>query len=79
MNKKVEEQYQVRRRTLIITKLTIGELRVLIAKARDNARKVLYKTKMIKSSFLHVTLSLHIGDSEDHLMKFQGQPQGRLT
>ena len=60
-----------------VKKLTIGELRVLIAKALDKAWKNLCKTEMMKDAFKDVGLSLNIDGSQDHLMKFQGQPQGR--
>ena len=43
----------------------------------DSAWKNLCKTKMMEKSFRDVGLSLHIDGSEDHLMKFQGQPAVR--
>ena len=40
--------------------MSIGELRVLMAKALDNAWKKLCKTKMMEDSFADVGLSLTI-------------------
>ena len=34
---------------------------------------------MMRKSFAHVGLSLNISGSEDHEMKFQGQPQGKTA
>ena len=48
-----------------------------VARALDTAWKNLCKTDMMRTSFRHVGLSLNIDGSEYHLMKFQGQPQGR--
>ena len=60
-------------------KLSIGELRVTIARALDIAWQNLCQTTMMESSFRDVGLSLNIDGSEDNLMSFQGQPKGRPT
>ena len=64
---------------LFVKKIKIGEFRFIIARALDTAWKNLYKTDMMRASFRDVGLSLNIDGSEDHLMKFQDQPQGRPT
>ena len=60
-------------------KLSLGELRVVIAKALDSAWKAMCQTNMMESAFRDVGLSLNIDGAEDHLMKFQGHPPGRPT
>ena len=74
---KVEEQYQHRLRTGETKKISISELRVLMAKALDAAWKKLCKGSMMETAFSDVGLSLNIDGSEDNRMKFQGQPPGR--
>ena len=71
---KVEQQYQHRLRTGVTKKLSIGELRVLIAKALDVSWKDSCKGNMMESAFADVTLSLNIDGSQ---MKSPGQPRGR--
>ena len=69
----VEEQYKKRRSTGIEKKMSIGELRILMAKELDLAWKELCKADIMRASFADVGLSLNIDGSEDHRMKFQGQ------
>ena len=64
-------------RILIMPMMSIGELRVLMAKELDRAWKKLCEGAMMKSSFERVELSLNIDGSEDHKMKFQGQSPGK--
>ena len=58
-------------------KMRIGELRVLMARALDVAWKKLCESEMMEKAFADVGLSLNIDGSEDHKMKFQGQPEGK--
>ena len=53
-----------------LKKISLKELRILIAKALDIAWKNLCKTTMMESSFSDVGLSLNVNGSEDHLMRF---------
>ena len=48
-----------------------------MAKALDVAWKELCETDMMEKSFADIRLSLNIDGSEDHKMKFQGQPRGK--
>ena len=48
-----------------------------MAKELDLAWKELCKGDMMEKSFRNVELSLNIEGSEDHEMKFQGQPKGK--
>ena len=57
--------------------MRIEELRVLMARALDVAWKKLCESEMMEKAFADVDLSLNIDGSEDHKMKFQGQPEGK--
>ena len=70
-------QYRERRRTGIEKNLRISELRILVAKELDKAWKEICASNMIESAFSNVGLTLKIDGSEDHKMKFQGQPPGK--
>ena len=48
-----------------------------MAKELDLPQKELCKGDMMEKSFRDVGLSLNIDGSEDHEMKFQGQPKGK--
>ena len=58
------------RRTGVVKKLPIGDLRVMMGKELDRAWKELCEGNMLHLSFADVGLSLNIDDSEDHKMKF---------
>ena len=62
---------------LIFQKMKIGDLRVLMTKAFRNRLEELCEGNMMESAFADVGLSLNIDGSEDHKMKFQGQPKGK--
>ena len=58
-------------------KLKVGELRVLLINALNNAwEKMCENPKQMIASFRDVGISLNIDGSEDHQMKFQGQEPG---
>ena len=57
--------------------MSIGDLRVLVAKQLDIAWKELCEADTMRASFSDVGLSLKLDGSEDHLMKFQGQNPGK--
>ena len=73
----VEKQYKERRQTGVEKKMSIGKLRILMAKELDLAWKELCKTDIMQASFANVGLSLNIDGSEDHRMNFQGQSPGK--
>ena len=62
-------------------RLSVGELRVVIAKALGKTwKQMLTKPKIIKRSFEKVGLSLAVDGSQDNeKMSFQGYPPGLLT
>ena len=62
---------------LIFQKMKIGDLRVLMTKAFRNRLEELCEGNVTESAFADVGLSLNIDGSEDHKMKFQGQPKGK--
>ena len=62
-------QYRERRKTGVLKKMRLSELRLLMARELDAAWKKLCQTKMMESAFANVGLSLNIDGSEDHMMK----------
>ena len=68
--------YREPRKTGVLKKMRLSELRLLMARELDAAWKKLCQTKMMESAFANVGLSLNIDGSEDHMMKFQGQKPG---
>ena len=57
--------------------MTIKELSILMAQELDKAWEQFCQSDMMEKSFSHVGLSLNLDGSEDHKMKFQGQPPGK--
>ena len=68
-----------RRRTGLVKKIPIGDLRAMMTKELNLVWKELCEGNMMHSSFADVELSLNIDDSEDHKMKFQGQSEKKTS